>query len=366
MDPYRATLCLFVLSLLGSSHVFSEGSAFKDAWNIANLYESDKGDYLKLSGRLHVDAADFDASQGDYNDILWRRFRFGFKGKYGGTTIGLEGNFDLNDDLDHAYGRLTDAYLSWNLNGETKLTVLKHSAGFTLDGSTSSKKLLTPQRNNLTNNLWFTAEYFSGVSVEGKLGSQWSYTGAIFSSDAHDEIGFGNASYFTLVSLGKRLTANKLWQAGEVTLDYVYNDVHEEGNTRDFSQVVSLSSKFSFGAWHLWNDLSLGHGDFGQSDIWGLTLMPYYQQTESLQWVARYTWLDSRDVNGLRLGRYENAIVDGRGDRYQEFFGGMNYLFNEHKFKVQLGAQYTEMDDEARDGGEYDGWGATLALRVYW
>jgi phosphate-selective porin OprO/OprP len=349
-----------------SSVAHPQESAFDDVWKLAGLYENEQGDYLKLSGRLHADAAAFDSSQGDYKEIRWRRFRFGIKGKYGRTTVGLEANYDLNDDLGDSYGRLTDAYLSWNLNGDTKLTVLKHSAGFTLDGRTSSKKLLTPQRNNLTNNLWFTAEYFSGLSVKGRLASDVSYTAAVFSSDGHDEIGFGDASYFTLFSVGKTLGSNSLWQTGSVTLDYVHNDVHEEGNTRDFSDVLSLSSKFSSGDWHLWSDVSLGQGDRGQSDIWGLTLMPYYQQTEALQWVMRYTWMDSDDENGLRLGRYENEIVDGRGDRYQELFGGVNYLFNDHKFKVQLGAQYTEMDDSARDGGKYDGWGLTLALRIYW
>ena len=353
-----------VLFLSSAAH--SQGGAFDDAWKLANLYENEQGDYLKLSGRLQADAATFDASQGDYSDILWRRFRFGIKGQYGATTVGLEANYDLNTDLEDSYGRLTDAYLSWNISEQTRLTVLKQSAGFTLDGRTSSKKLLTPQRNNLTNNLWFTAEYFSGLSLKGKLAPDWSYTAAVFSSDGHDEIGFSDASYFTLFSVAKTLGSNSLWQTGSVTLDYVHNDVHQEGNTRNFSEVLSLSGKFSSGNWHLWSDFSLGQGDMGQSDIGGFSLMPYFQQTEALQWVMRYTWLDSKDDNGLRLGRYENEIVYGLGDRYQEFFGGVNYLINEHKFKLQLGVQYTDMSDHAQDGGEYDGWGLTLALRTYW
>ncbi len=351
---------------LFSVGIFSQDSGFENAWSLADLYENERGDYLKLSGRLHADAAAFDASQGDYNELRWRRFRFGFKGKYGATTMGLEGNFDFNDELGDSYGRLTDAYLSWNLAPDTKLIILKHSAGFTLDGHTSSKKLLTPQRNNVTNNLWFTAEYFSGLSIKGKMAQGWSYTAAIFASDGHDEIGFSDARYFTLFSVGKFLGSTGLWQEGELTLDFVYNDVHEEGNTRDFSQVLSLSSKFSVGDWHLWSDLTLGQGGLGQSDIWGLALMPYYQQSDAVQWVMRYTYLDSDDDNGLRLGRYENEIVKGRGNRYHEYYGGVNYLFHSHKFKLQLGAQYTDMADSARDGGAYEGWGATLALRVYW
>ena len=63
------------------------------------------------------------------------------------------------------------------------LTVLKQSAGFNLDGATSSTKLLTMQRNNLSNNLWFTREYFIGISAEGDDGRRWSYKAGLFSSD---------------------------------------------------------------------------------------------------------------------------------------------------------------------------------------
>jgi phosphate-selective porin OprO/OprP len=41
-------------------------------------------------------------------------------------------------------------------------------------------------------------------------------------------------------------------------------------------------------------------------------------------------------------------------------------FFYGHKLKWQTGLQYTRMDDEADDGGEYDGWGITTGLRIYW
>ena len=156
-------------------------SSIVDFWKYSQLYKSSEGNYLNLSGRLQADAAAFADSNEDYNDILWRRFRFGFKAKYGHTHMTLEGDFDLNDGS--KYNRLTDANLSWTINKDMKLTVLKQSAGFTLDGRTSSKKLLTPQRNNLTNNLWFTKEYFSGVSVKGSFTENTTYKGGIYSSD---------------------------------------------------------------------------------------------------------------------------------------------------------------------------------------
>lgn len=344
----------------------SPNKSINDTWQLADLYKNNQGDYVKLSGRLQLDSAWVDSKQGDFDDTLWRRFRFGFAGNVGEVKLDLEADINLNDSLNDAYNRLTDANISWRLNKNTELKFLKQSAGFTLDGKTSSKKLLTPERNNLTNNLWFTSEYFTGVSVKGKLANNWRYKTGVFSSDDSDEISISDASYFTLLSTSTELSNNNLWNKAEISFDYVFNDTHEDGDTRDFSQVISLTSKFKQGHWGLDNDLSWGKGDLGQSDIFGLVIMPSLKQSENLQWVARYTYINSSDDNGVRLGRYEKNVVGDLGDQYQEFFGGLNYYINSHKLKLQAGGLYAKMSDKADDGGEYKGWGLTLALRSYW
>jgi phosphate-selective porin OprO/OprP len=68
----------------------------------------------------------------------------------------------------------------------------------------------------------------------------------------------------------------------------------------------------------------------------------------------------------VRLATYESRVVPGRGDRYNEIYGGVNYFFYGHKLKLQTGVQYAEMDDSAHDGGAYDGWSWTTGLRVGW
>lgn len=365
----KSIMALAVITSLSTSlavNAKTNEDSFKDAWNFADLYDNEQGDYLKLSGRLQLDSTWVNSDQGDFNDTLWRRFRFGFKGKYGEFKVALEADIDLNNALDDAYNRLTDANVSWSLDKETELKLLKQSTGFTLDGKTSSKKLLTPQRNNLTNNLWFTAEYFTGVSVKSKLADDWSYKTGIFSSDDSDEISISDASYFALFSTSKKLAQNNLWNKGEVSFDYVYNDTHKDGNTRKFSQIISASSKFEQKSWALQSDISWGKGDLGQSDLFGVVIMPTYQQNEKIQWVARYTYLNSSQDNGVRLGKYESSVVSERGDKYQEFYGGINWFLNSHKLKLQAGLQYATMDDNANDGGAYDGWGLTLAMRSYW
>ena len=69
------------------------------------LFESDREDSFirnfALSGRLQGDLAWVDADQGDFDDELWRRFRFGFKSKLANDwVVQLEGDFDLNMEDD--------------------------------------------------------------------------------------------------------------------------------------------------------------------------------------------------------------------------------------------------------------------------
>ena len=51
------------------------------------------------------------------------------------------------------------------------ITVGKHSVPFTQEGATSSRELLTIDRSNLANNIWFGQEYMPGVSVSGRRGA---------------------------------------------------------------------------------------------------------------------------------------------------------------------------------------------------
>jgi phosphate-selective porin OprO/OprP len=303
----------------------------------------------------------------DFDDLLWRRFRFGFKSQLaGGWVVQLEGDFDLNESRGDWYNRLTDAYVGWQPGEEIDLRILKHSAGFTLDGATSSKKLLTLQRNNIPNNLWFTDEYFTGVSAKGVLNGSWHYQAGVFSADGDDEISIAEGGHFVLTSLGYDWADGLDMDKAFLRLDYVYNKEDRESSTRDFSNVITLASKWERGDWGLWTDLTAGRGHFEQSDIWGISLMPFYDQSPLVQWVGRYTYMDSEDANGLSLGRYEREIEVGRGDRYKEIYAGLNLFFYGHKLKWQTGLQYTIMDDVADDGGKYEGWGLTSGFRISW
>lgn len=341
-------------------------STYNKLWSAAELYGPEDDGWLRsisLSGRLQAETTRFDADQGNYDDTLWRRFRFGAKSQIADHwEVHIEADLDLNEYYEDWYNRLTDAYIAWSPTDAIRIKALKHSAGFTLDGATSSKKLLTLQRNNLTNNLWFTAEYFSGIDVSGSTANNWQYRASVFSSDGDDEIGIQEASWFTMVAAGYDVGPLLGLDKALLRLDYVYNDEDRKANTRDLSHVVSLSGDWQQGKWHLRTDFAYADGHFGQGDLWGLVLMPYYDVHPNLQLLARYTWLDSDDDAGVRLGRYENEIVDQRGDNYHEFYLGLNFFLYGHKFKWQAGAQYTTLSGAA----DYDGWGITTGPRVYW
>lgn len=346
-------------------------SVFEKVWSYATLYENEDNPFIQkfaLTGRLQPDSAWFEADQGQFIDyFLWRRFRFGFKTNlFREWVLHIEADFDLNESLGNSYTRLTDAYIGWVPRKNLDLKVLKQSAGFTLDGATSSKKLLTLQRNDLTNNLWFTKEYFTGISAKGEIGESWNYNVGIFSSDGSDELSRFEASYFTLFSLGYGFTRSPKLDNGLIRVDYVYNKEDVNSATRDFSQILSLVTKWETGPWGLWTDLSGGKGYAEQSDVWGLVLMPFYGFNQYIQFIMRYTYLTSADNNGLRLPRYEGMITNGRGNDYNEIYAGLNVYFFGHKFKWQTGVEYATMKDDSADGGEYKGWGINTGLRLYW
>jgi phosphate-selective porin OprO/OprP len=376
MDRFRGIAVATLAGVLGAAAPWASAQETKAStldriWSHATLYEDADNPTIQkfaLSGRLQVDSAWFDAGQGRFSDAFrWRRFRFGFKADvFQDWMVHLEADFDLNDSLGEMYVRLTDAYVGWAPGEHFELKVLKQSTGFTLDGATSSSKLLTMQRNNLTNNLWFSKEYFVGIGARGTFDQRWRYRAGIYSSDGSAELSRFDAGWFTLLSLGYRFDGMAKSDSGTIRLDYVYNDEDSNSATPDFSQVLSLVTQWKTGAWGLRTDLAGGVGYAGQSDVWGLVLMPSFDLSPQIQTVLRYTYMSSADDNGLRLTRYADRIVQGRSNEYNEIYAGLNVFFYGHKLKWQTGLEYDNMRDDANDGGEYSGWGLSTGLRVSW
>jgi phosphate-selective porin OprO/OprP len=348
---------------------------FDRLWGYATLYDDPDGAVLQkfaLKGRFQVDMPVFDSNRGDYSEFQVRRVRIGFKSEWrfdliAHVEIDIDATCEENENCDDdAYEGLTEAYLGWKQSEAFLLKVGKHSAPFTLDGATSSNDLITPERSNLTNNLWFPVEYHAGVAASGRIDT-WRYRAGAFSSSTTDEFGSFDGGWFTLLSLGRDFSERLGVSEALLTLDYVYNQSDEDNvSTRDLAHVASLHFRFDTGRWGIRTDFSGGIGYRSQPDLVGLALVPFLHVTDDVEAVARFTHLDSFGDNGVRFGRYENRIESGRGDRYDEFFVGLNWFLYGHKLKLQTGLQYAMMDDAANDGGNYRGWGWTTGLRMSW
>ncbi|MGC6456627.1 MAG: porin [Coraliomargaritaceae bacterium] len=367
-----ATCAAATLSPAAAETETTTEDRFKKAWSHSTLYSNKENNILQklvFTGRLQADYANFDEKDaGNFNDIVFRRARAGFKASvFNDFTVHSEMDMDLND-TDPVYKRLTDSYVAWHPGDNWQIKVGKQSAGFTLDGGTSSKKLIAIERSKVAGNLWFSKEYFNGISYAAKRDA-WSYKAGVFSNDDGTELDDAfQESYFLLLSAGYDFTESMDADKAVLRLDYIYQDEPDDFDnfsTKKHENVVSLNGKWQKGASHFWGDLAYAEG-FSGNELFAVQLMPFYDLNETFQIVGRYTYISSSDDNQIGLSRYEKTLVSQKGDEVTELFLGLNAYFYGHKLKWQNGLQFTNMSDDANNGGEYDGVGFTSAIRISW
>lgn len=352
-----------------SSPLCSGASSLEEIWGNVQFYQSDSNPVIQSlasTGRLQYDYSYFDEDDaGSQDETKWRRARTGFKAKFFNKfTVHSEMDMDF-ENHDPIYNRLTDSNISWKPQGTWQIKIGKQSAPFTLDGATSSKKLIAIERSKLAGNFWFTGEYFTGVTVSGSK-DNWTYTYGIFSNDGGPEFSeVGDEKYFLLASSGYDFASDLNVDHAILRVDFVHNRESDNVGTKKLENILSVNGKYDNGPIHLWGDVTFAE-DFDGEGLWGIEIMPFYDLSDTFQLVGRYTLVHSSSDNGLGLSRYERDIVSGKGDRVEEFYIGLNTYFYSHYLKWQNGIQYTTMDDAAKDGGEYSGLGFTSALRVSW
>lgn len=363
LAPFRA-------EAQSSTQTPGRDDVYKKVWKFSEWYKNDQNRTVQsvlFTGRFQYEYAAINADQGDHSEWNVRRMRVGAKSKLF-HTLTLHGEVELNpEEANPFYVRLTDMYLQWSKSEKFALTTGKQTAPFTMEGSTSSKELLTIDRSNLANNMWFPQEYFPGVTASGEVNGWYYHSGVYSSGEMNREFGEFNGSFFTLVSIGRDFAGRLDAKEALLRANYVYQNPDPANTfTRQWQHMVSVNFKFEDEKWGVRTDVSAGAGYLGQSDLWGVMVMPFVNVTPKFQIVGRETYLDSSDPNGVRLATYENTVVSGRGDRYQEIYLGANYYLYGHKLKLQTGAQWADMDDRANDGGEYSGFSWVTGLRVSW
>jgi phosphate-selective porin OprO/OprP len=368
-------------SLCGSWTLAEEAnqtSAYDSVWSKVSLFNDKEAAVLQkfaLTGRLQGDAYSFkDDNNNELEDFVWRRFRFGFKATvFKDVTIHSEMDLDMNEadsgQWDDFYSRLTDSYVEWTPCEGTELKVGKQSAGFTLDGATSSKMLIVPERSIVSENLWFPTEYFTGASASGELNG-WSYNVGGFSASGEPEFGHFNSGYFGLLSAG-----HKVGEKGILRLDYVYNDPEDDPDygygTKKLEHIVALVHKQQLGEKSgVWADVAYGagHSDFTQGDLLGIDIMPFYNISESFQLVMQYAGVfDLDNMSDVTMARYASRNVDKtKVETAHNLLLGFNWYLYGHKLKWQNAIEYNYGEKLATSGEDYNGYGITSALRISW
>ena len=347
-------------------------STYDKIWGkFTNWYDDKSNPVVQrvvFTGRFQHDFAILEADQGDHKESNIRRVRFGpritlFRDYLVHTEV------EVNpQEREPFYLRLTDAYVSWQKYPKAVIQVGKQGVPFTQEGATSSRELITIDRSNLANNIWFTQEYMPGVSVSGRA-APWNYRVGVYSSGAMTrEFGKFNGGTFMLGVLGYDFAKKFGVREALLTGNYLYQNEHPNNTfTKRFEHIMSVHFRLEEGRFGVRTDVSKTVGYLGQRNLIGVMAMPYFNVTDKLQLVTRYTFLDSDGPNGLGLATYENRVVTrGSGDRYNEGYVGVNYFFYAHRLKLQSGVQFAEMRDRANDGGAYSGTSWTTGLRIGW
>jgi phosphate-selective porin OprO/OprP len=348
-----------------------EPSIYDKIWRFADWYDDKENPVVQrvlFSGRFHYEFADVDADQGDHSEWNVRRLRFGPRlTLFRHYTLHVE--VEVNpQEHDPFYDRITDAYIAWSTTPKAVVTVGKQSVPFTGEGATSSRELITIDRSPLANNIWFTEEYMTGLSVSGRT-APWSYRVGIYSAGAENgEFGEFSGGVFTLGILGYDFSKSIGFNEATVTGNYLWQQADVDNTaTRPFDHIVSVHWRLEEGRVGLRGDVSMASGYSTQPDLSAIMLAPYFNVTSKFQIVGRYTVVDSDGRNGVRLGTYENRVVtSGRGDHYNEGYLGANYYFYGHRLKLQTGLHFGEMRDEANDGGAYSGTSWVTGIRIGW
>ena len=364
---------LAAMALCGSAYAGDGGKAVtpvieKDPidccdaiWSIPTLYKNDENAFLqefKIIGRYQLQYAHVDSDQGGYSDWESRRWRLGAQAKLF-NFLKLVGQINIDDDFDPFYKSIDEAYAQLDLGGGNKLTVGKHKPKFTWEWSTSSKEIVTFERSLLVNQV--LPDKSSGATYAGKAGD-FKYSLGVFSGDGDDEFGGFDESVFTLLSIGTDLGF------ADWTFGYLYNDDEANNNAAPYRHSFSNSLVFGGdGPLTVGTDLIYANGF--EDDAYGLVILPTYDINDKLQLVGRYQYAHGENDSLRAQSRYERRVPNitdgGHGEDYHAVYLGANYYICDHRLKLMAGVEYSDLQDDAGDGGDFEGWTVFTGVRMH-
>lgn len=323
---------------------------WKSMFGINPIYESDGGliQEIKLIGRYQGQYHNTESDQGDDSDWENRRFRFGTEIKFL-NDFKFQGQFNLKRDFDVS-GRLfesvEDLTIAWKPDGSGfSITAGKQKAYLTRDWNTSSTKIKTMERSLLTNNV--VPDKVGGVILSiDETGPLKDTKFGIVSGSTDDDWDYPTFDGGLGVNFS---TTYGLSEATDIRFDYLYTDNDAEANKfKGFEHTFSLNSASEWDRLHLETDVIYGVGEGSKSDIFGVVIMPYYEITDKLEGVFRYTYANADEANGISVqSRYERAAAGKlRGDEYHAFYLGLNYYVCGDNLKLMGGVEFSSLDGQ--------------------
>ena len=338
-----------------------------DIFDMGKLYKSETGfiNSFSIIGRYHGQYHWSDSNQSDTSEE-WenRRSRVGVQIGFL-QDFEFEAQFNLDWDGDRFFEDVEDLFISWEPSEDLYFIVGKQKANITREWSTSSKRIKTVERSQLVNQI--VPDKIGGLVVGyGGLAEGLLVEAGLYAGSNDDDWGLpfdGDSDLAASLRVAYDVT-----EATEVRFDYFYADgAGTDANVEDYEHIFSLNSQSDWDRLHLVTDLiyAAGVDDANHSDAWGVVVMPYYDITDKLEAVLRYTYSDSDSSSGVRLqSRYEReTAIDTRGDNYHAIYGGLNYYLCKDKLKLMGGVEYSTMDTAS--AGNYENWTVFTGVRLY-
>ncbi len=338
---------------------------YEGALDMATLYEGD-GPFLqelRLIGRYQGQYYNVE-SEGDHSDWENRRFRFGFAAQLL-QNVEFQTEFNLKRDFDESGRFFEDVdtmFFTWEPRERIGVRVGKLKPAYTREYSTSSKRIKTIERSLIVDEV---APEKAGGAVFTFRDVLWGLT-----------IDFGGFS--GQLTEDWRLPERGSWgQFGRISRDFGENTnvridwFHRHGNRNQnafapYHENFSLNSLSDWGRLHLLTDLIYADDAFNElaSDLNGAVIMPYYDLTDNLEAVLRYTYVlaDKRDGIPVRKRYEREASPLARGDEYHAIYGGLNWYICGDKLKIMNGVEWSTIDGFDRD---HKFWTFMTALRMY-
>mgnify|MGYP000914001992 CR=1 FL=1 len=358
------------------------------SWEFCDLFKNNtlyKGDgfirSIKFKGRYHghyVSSSDDHllgnpAPNSNVPSDFWehRRWRSGLEfGLAHDLKLTSSFNHDVTRNFNgpHFVDNLDELHIQWSPSDDFWIRVGKQKLLITREYEESSNRILTPERSTIVNNvappgkLWGIAVGFEAAGFEHRA----SLFGVGYDNDFYWPAFEGAGAVFTY-SLSRELTENT-----EVFFDYMYSDTDaspatgftERYDASAYEHVVALGTESKWGRFGLITDVILASDrrDRTLDDTWGLVILPYYDITDKLQLVARYSYAED-----ARLARPQQHASQPYVDGLSTFFVGFNYYICGHNLKLTGGYEYATGDQFANNtSNDYQNDSWILGVRTSW